>query len=186
MDNLIKMTENKDLENAVNYIKDIVSAYYNLDSSAYSIKSKKQDITKIKHIAVYLCHENLKMTITKLGSFFNCNHTMVVYIVKKYKGYLEWDYELKREIEEMKLLVNFKIAKSLNLNAVYYYIPLNEFTSIRFDNDKSIILQGFTQAEIDNLKIEGVDVSETERRAHHHQKFYILEKRNNEKDQNNT
>ena len=186
MENLLKMTAMNDLDKAVAYIKDIVSAYYNLDSSVYENKNRKQELTKVKHIALYLCYENLNITRSKLGSFFGCNHTMVVYIAKKYKGYLEWDADLRKEIEDITLLVKFKVADSLNLNEMYYYVPLNEFTSIRYGKSKSIILQGFSQEEIDKIKIEGIDGVETERRSHSHQKFYILEKRNNEKDNNHT
>jgi hypothetical protein len=184
MENLIKLTAMNDTAKTVAYIKDVVAAYYYGDGDVYENKSRKQEAAKIKQIAVLMCYETIKVTRSKIGSFFGYKHDMVIYIVKKYKGYLDWDVELKKELAEIREIIKFKVADGLNLNNMYYYIPLNDFTSIKFGKDKSIILQGFTEDEISKIKFNKIDEPEVERRKHKNQKFYILEKKENEKNDN--
>jgi hypothetical protein len=83
---------------------------------------------------------------------------------------------------------NTKIATELNLEKEYYYIPLNDFVSIKHNDGKAIILKGFTEKEINSIKFvddrSGQDFfnKPNEIKKHTNQKFYILEKRENEKD----
>ena len=114
---------------------------------------------------------------------------MVVHIGKTYEGYLKFDNHLRKELADIQNILNFKLAGELNLEKENYYIPLNDFVSMKNDEGKAIILKGFTDEEIKKIKIIDAETQEvlfkpTSAKAHTNQKFYILEKKQNEKNNN--
>jgi hypothetical protein len=179
----------KDVNKNIEFIKDIVAFFYGEDRSIYDNKSRKNNILKIKHISIYVCTKNLKITKVGLGKAFNCSHSMVVHIIKTYEGYLKFDNYLRKELTDIQNILNFKLAGELNLEKENYYIPLNDFISMKNDEGKAIVLKGFTDEEIKRIKIINSETQEvlfkpTSAKAHTNQKFYILEKKQDEKNNN--
>jgi hypothetical protein len=114
---------------------------------------------------------------------------MVVYVKKTYDGYLRFDNDLKKEFSDIQNILSFKLAGELNLEKENYYIPLNEFVSMKNENGKAIILKGFTDEEIRRIDIVDSETRQslfepTSAKIHTNQKFYILEKKTNEKNNN--
>lgn len=177
-----------DANKTIVFIKEVVAAYYNVNKDIYENKSRKQINVKVKHVAIYIVRKETKLSTIFIGKAFNVDHATVIYIQKKFDGYLEWDNDFKNEIKEIDNILKFKIADELNLAKDYYYIPLNEFVSIKHENGKAIILKGFTEKEIESIKFvdsrSGKEFFEDLKKArkHQNQKFYILEK--NEKNNN--
>lgn len=174
----------KDVDKSINFIKDVVCAYYNLSNDIYKSNSRKSDIVKTKHIAIYICKTHLNLKLIDLGQAFGFDHSNIVYVVKKIAGYIEFDPILKKQIEEIENILKFKAADTLKLEKEYYYIPLNDFVSIKHDEGKAIILKGFTEKEIEAINF--IDTRSgrnffdkpNELKSHTNQKFYILEKLN--------
>lgn len=189
MENIMKDSSLSDMNRNIEFIKDIVSFFYGESKIVYELKTRKSKILKIKHIAIYICAKNLKLTLVQLGEKFNYDHSMIVHIKKKYEGYLEFDNELKKELADIQNILNFRLAGELNLEKEHYYIPLNDFISIKNNNGKAIILKGFTDEEIKRIRITDSETNKsifepTEAKQHTNQKFYILEKKENEKNNN--
>jgi len=189
LDDIMKDQYFKDVNKNIEFIKDIVAFFYGEDRSIYNIKSRKNNILKIKHISIYVCTKNLKITKVGLGKAFNCSHSMVVHIIKTYEGYLKFDNYLRKELTDIQNILNFKLAGELNLEKENYYIPLNDFISMKNDEGKAIVLKGFTDEEIKRIKIINSETQEvlfkpTSAKAHTNQKFYILEKKQDEKNNN--
>jgi hypothetical protein len=185
----MKDTNFVDVNRNIEFIKDVVAFFYGEDKYIYEQKSRKSNIMKIKHIAIYICTKNLNITQVQLGKAFKCSHSMVVYIGKTYEGYLKFDNDLKKELVDIQNILNFKLAAELNLEKENYYIPLNEFVSMKNENGKAILLKGFTDDEIKRIDIidsqTGKSLFEpTSAKSHTNQKFYILEKKTNEKNNN--
>jgi hypothetical protein len=189
-ESIVGNTELNDIEKNANFIKDVVAAYYKTDKEVYNSKTRRAELLKVKQIAIYLCAMNFRMNTVQLGKFFGYDHSTIVYTKKKYDGYLEWDNELRKEIEEIQNILKFKVVDELKLEQEYYYVPLNEFASIKLGNGKSIILKGFTDNELQAIKFidsrNGGSFTEEKIRIRKHinQKFYILEKKDDEKDNN--
>lgn len=179
-----------DTDRTINFVKDVVAAYYNLDKENFNKNSRKSDVIKLKHIAIYIIKKNIKISTVSLGSKFGFNHATVVYIIKKFNGYLEWDSEFRKEIIDIENILNFKFIDELNMNKDYYYIPLNEFVSIKQDNNKAIILKGFTEEEInaiefkDNRNGNNFFNNPNIIKKHENQNLYILEKKYDESNKN--
>lgn len=189
LDDIMKDQHFSDVNKNIEFIKDVVSFFYGEDGSIYNNNSRKSNVLKIRHIAVYICTKNLKITKVSLGKAFNCSHSMVVHITKTYEGYLKFDNDLKKEISDIQNILNFRLAGELNLEKENYYIPLNDFISMKNEEGKAIILKGFTEEEIKKIRIINAETQEvlfkpTSAKAHTNQKFYILEKKQDEKNNN--
>lgn len=189
IENIMKDETFTDVNKNIDFIKDVVAFFYGEDRYIYEQKSRKSNIMKIKHVAIYICIKNLKITQVELGRAFKISHSMIVYIGKTYDGYLRFDNDLKKEITDIKNILNFKLAAELNLEKENYYIPLNEFVSMKNENGKAIILKGFTEDEIRRIDIIDSQTKQslfepTSAKSHTNQKFYILEKKTNEKNNN--
>jgi hypothetical protein len=189
LENIMKDENFADVNQNINFIKDVVAFFYGEDKYIYEHKSRKSNIMKIKHVAIYICTKNLNITKIKLGEAFKCSHSMVVYIGKTYDGYLRFDNDLKKEINDIQNILNFRLAGELNLEKENYYIPLNDFISMKNENGKAIILKGFTDDEISRIDIVDSKTKEslfepTSAKSHINQKFYILEKKTNENNNN--
>lgn len=178
-----------DTEKIIQLIKEELSCYYLVDKNIFESKSRKSNEIKIKHICIHLSMDYLKSTTTSMGKYFNLKHSMIIYINKKIKGYLEWDETFRKELKEIKSLLDFKIFNEENISKEKYYIPLNDFYSLKLEENKAIILKGFTEDEINSIKLVNKYnnkeyISIFEPRKHINQKFYILEKKDEEN--NNT
>ena len=189
IENIMKDQNFVDAHRNIEFIKDVVSFYYGEDKYIYEQKSRKSNIMKIKHIAIYVCTKNLNITKVELGKAFKCSHSMVVYVGKTYEGYLKFDQDLKKELEDIQNILNFRLAGELNLEKENYYIPLNDFVSMKNENGKAILLKGFSDDEISRIDIVDSKTREslfepTSAKSHINQKFYILEKKTNEKNNN--
>lgn len=186
MNNLMKDSLITDKGKNIRFIKDVVSAYYDMDISMFDIKTSRQENVKIRHVTIYLCKKKLDMGFTHIGKAFNIDHSTVMYITRKIEGYLEWDKELRTEIDEIENILTFKAIDELKIEEDYYYIPLNEFYSIKQEDGKAIILKGFTEKEIEALQFKDKRSGnlffnkEAKPKKHVNQKFYILEKKTEE------
>lgn len=169
-------------EKFIKFVKDIVAAFYGTDTSVYDSNSRKSEAIKVKHLAMYICRTELKASTLKVGKMFKVDHSTVVYIEKKFNGYLTWDYELKSDLAKILNMLKFQMADELNLSKDYYYIPLNDFVSVRLTDGKAIILKGFTEKDIEHLKFidsrNGQEIADQPIKyvKHTNQKYYILEK----------
>jgi hypothetical protein len=182
MENIVKDPLINDVERSINFIKDVVCSYYNLDNDIYESKSRQSNLVKAKHIAIFIAKKQLSLTLVDVGNAFKFDHSNIVYIVKKIEGYIEFDPRLRKEIEEIQNIIRFKATEKLRLEQDYYYIPLNEFSSIKPDQDKAVLFKGFSEEELNSIVIfdkrtgKPFFKNELEIRKHYNQNFYILEK----------
>lgn len=164
----------------IEFIKQIVCNYYKQDITLLEAKTRKREIIKCRQISMYLIAKNSKISLDKIGNKFNKGHCTVIHSKKLIASYLEWDRELKMEIEELQNVVKLKnkfITGNLNLDRDLYFIDLNEFSSVRFPNGKSIILTGFTDEEVKKFDFTREIAQATDGRKHTKTGMYVLEKK---------
>lgn len=189
VEDVMKNSNNTDLKRKIDFIKDIVAHFYGETKEVYDNKSRKHNIIKTRHVAVYICAINLKVRLVELAHYFNISHCLIIHIKKNYDGYLKFDADLRKEFAEIENILSFRLASELNLEKENYYIPLNEFVSMKDEENKAIIFKGFTDEEINNIRIANKNTNETmfkpvSAKKHKNQKFYILEKNKDEKNNN--
>ena len=167
------------------FVKNVVSSYYGQKIELFEQKTRKKAVIKLRQVAIYLMCKNSKMTLESIGKLFSKDHATVLYSRNVLEGYLIWDKELKKELEELQNLIDLKsraILENFSLEKDFYYIDLNDFISIK-NREKAIILSGYTKEEIENFKqLNNINIKEVN---HSKTGMYILNKIEHEKDENN-
>lgn len=184
-EDLISNSKSSYEKNFCEFVKNIVCSYYGQDIELFDQKSRKRAVIKLRQVAIYLMCKNSKMTLESIGRFFRKDHATVLYSRNVLEGYLIWDKELKKELDELQNLIELKsraILENFSLEKDFYYIDMNDFYSIK-NKEKAIILSGYTKEEIENFKkLNNINIKEVE---HNKTGMYILNKIENEKNENN-
>jgi hypothetical protein len=188
----VKNTNNK----TVDYIKSLISAYYEVDISIFNSKKRNIESVKPRHMAIYMVKKNTNLPLVQIGNIFNCDHSTVVHVEKKFTNYIEFDKDFKNEINEIQSIIDNKkieLNTNIDLNKDYYYIPLNDFKSIKIKENKAIILVNFNEKDLRYLKIidiRGEEVLYNHGKKvieHNNKKMCVLEKiKQDEKNNNNS
>jgi hypothetical protein len=91
---------------------------------------------------------------------------------------MQVDKKVKTQINYIQQTISLKSESALNgynLNELFYYIDLNNFESLRMGENKSILLTGFSEQELEQLKNVFLGIEEF--RKHNNTGMYILEKK---------
>lgn len=165
-------------ENAlVDFVKQVVCKYYCQDLDCLKLFTRRKEIVKVRQVSMYLILKNSKITLKRLGEHFGFNHATVIYSQRTICGYLEFDKDLQKEIDELQSSIFLKakaIVNNLDLQKDFYFIDLNNFTSLKIDNSKAIILSGYSADEEKKIK-KLLNYSLLDKK-HENTGMYILEK----------
>lgn len=169
----------KNYENIlINFIKEIVCNYYNVNEDVFYSKKKKRHFVKIKYVCIYLITTNTEVTVTDLGKRFNINHGTVIHGRDNIKGYLTYDDKLKKEVSDLQQMISEKaygFARQNALNENFHFIDLNEFYSAETEENKFVLFVGYNEKDIELIKKRL-----GKKRVNHHKetKLYLLELKN--------
>lgn len=140
----------------IDFIKSVVCNFYHESEEVYDIKTRRTEMVRIRHTAIYLCSINLKIGPSELSRHFNCNHSSVVHTLKKIRGYIEFDREFKKEIKEIQHIVTHRgkmVGGTMNLDADYYYINLNDTTTLRLPDGGAIAFSEVSKEQIEVIRV---------------------------------
>ena len=169
------------------FIIKVVRMYYKLDEDYNKSKSRKTDVVLGRQMAMYLVRKHTNMSLSRIGSFFNKDHATVLHSVKVIDNYMFYHKERKQEVWELNRIIKFKSAainEDLNWKNEYYYIDLDEFSSLRMGTtDQAILMKGFTNEEVEEFS----KIFKHLKSVRHHNKtgMYILERLNKLNDEEN-
>lgn len=176
-------------DSAMQFIKEVVARYYGMDVSCFDMnRIRKKELVKVRQVSMFLIAKNIKVSLVDIGKHFGKDHSTVIHARRTIENYLSWDKDLQREVSELENAIRVKVSVkegSFNLENDFYYIDLNNISSLKVSKTKSIILSGFTDEEV--KRISQMFKSVPEQRKHKNTGMYILEKnKKNEEDKNNT
>ena len=161
----------------VAFVKEVLAAYYNVDTSVFTGNKRNGKYIHIRHTAVYFIFKTVPMTKTELAKRFDIDHSTVVYIIKKMDGFLEWDKKLVSEYSKIDNIIRHKthtLGNTIDFEKDFYYIEMNDIVSFK-KGKKAIILTGFSPAEIKTMA-QGM-LKDCEQRFHQNTGIYIMEKK---------
>jgi hypothetical protein len=169
------------------FITKMVAGYYSLPGNYYTMKSRKREIVKGRQVAMYLIYKNAKkVTLARIGEHFaGKDHATVLHSVKTTNDHLETDKAFVKEVAELQEVVTFKrqaTHEDADLMKEYYYMDFDSFTSMRLKYGRSIMMSGFSDTELEVIKKALGTVEEM--RKHTKTGMYILEKREDEENDN--
>ena len=137
-------------ENIVNYILTIIQIYSDLKYDYYFKKSRKVELVKARHLAMYFAKEYTETSLKKLGRKFNKDHSTIIHGINRIKNGIKYEPDVSKDVKNIKKIIHTRISAMLgdvDIEEQYYYIDLNSIYSIKIDNTKSIILNGFNEEE---------------------------------------
>jgi hypothetical protein len=140
----------------INFCKEIICKYYGKEITYLDTPSRKHEFVKVRQVCMYMIRKTLKIGFTKIGIEFNKDHATIIHAVKKIEGFLEYDKELQKEINDLDKILKLKSNANINnidLEKDFYYIDMNNCNTIKLTPQKSIIFVGFSKEEIENMSL---------------------------------
>ncbi len=171
--NQIEIPENE----VVKFIKQICAMYFEVPEEVYDQKTRKAEIIKVKHYAMYFSQKHTNMNFETIANIFKLkSHSSINTTITKIDGLLDWDKKTRQEVNDIETIIRLKgLAKGYRIDLQkYYFINLNTLKSVREDSERAILFVGYSDEEIE--KILGSDVTI---REHNNTQKYILENNKN-------
>lgn len=156
-----------------------IQEHFFLDSDYVTNKTRKREYVWARQIGMFLISKNGKINLSDIGRLYKKDHATVIHAKKAVSEQMDISKNTKQEIKliESKILQKFNIyKKNPKSNDEYYYINFNNYTSIRFTDNKGMILTGFKDSDIQKF-IEFLQLSNFQTMKHKKTGHYILEQK---------
>jgi hypothetical protein len=153
--------------------------HFSLPIDFNSNKTRKREYVYARQIGMYLMSKQTNFTLVRIGiEFGNKDHATVLHSKRTINDLMDSSKKIKEEIKSLENLILYKIkviTEKKNADDSYYYINFDNYTSVRFSDDKGILLTGFKSYEVFSLLKKLTD-EHLETREHNKTGYYILEK----------
>jgi chromosomal replication initiator protein len=91
---------------SVERVIEVVCRYYNVTSEALISSNRKSDITRARHVGMYLARTETDASLPQIGAQFGPrDHTTVLHGIEKITALVETDPQLRRDILEIKAML---------------------------------------------------------------------------------
>jgi hypothetical protein len=154
-----------------------------------SHRTRKREFVYARQIAMMLISKYTRFSLAKIGQEFGGrDHATVLHSKRTIQNLCDGSKKIKEEVDKIEKLILYKmkvLKQKKSFDDSYYYINFDKYTSLRFSDNKGIIVTGFTKKELFDmlsaLTEQPVDIKE-----HNETGFYILEKNGNDSDTRDT
>ena len=85
-----------------------VADYFSLDPGVIKGESRKKDIARARHIAVYLIREMTGMSLPRIGDVFGRDHSTIINSCDKVVSMMEESADIKNSISDIKRMITEK------------------------------------------------------------------------------
>lgn len=99
---LENMQNTLDQNNLSTKITTICFAHFNLPTEKALDDSREAEVIKAKYFGMYFMKEELNLSTSDIGRYFNKSHSTVIHALNKMKDYLEIDKSYVAEYEALK------------------------------------------------------------------------------------
>lgn len=159
------------------YIITVVGKYFDIDYRYYLTNSRKRELAYARQISMYFIKKFTQLPLELIGKkFSDKNHATVLHSIKTINNLMQIDKEVRKQIYDLDKVIRYKAkanVQGISLEKDFYFIDFDNFTSIRYNTGKGIILTGFSDEEIECLKKYLAGKVET--RSHQNTGIYIIE-----------
>lgn len=100
-----KISQNKPkLNTTIQKVIKTVADHYHLKQQVIKGKSRKKKITRARHVAMYICKEDLDESYSEIGRWFsNRDHSTVIHAYQKIEGMLENNQQMIQEVSAIRM-----------------------------------------------------------------------------------
>lgn len=132
-------------------VKSVVCKYYELPVSIFDSKSRIRNVIKAKQTSVHFMRKLLpNATLIYIGKECRYDHCSVIHCIKNIRNLLEIDKETQTDIVEITRIIEIEqsaIDIDGDIEKSYHFVNMNDCISIKLQNNKDIVLAGFTLEE---------------------------------------
>lgn len=169
-------------ERIVTMVMELVANELNEPINIYDVKSRVRNVVVAKQMVAYAIRNlDISVPLSYIAKRLKSHHATVIHSVKTFDAVIKTDPELKKCYENVMLKAKAPFNGMDSTDGVisdFYYINMNNCISIRFSNEKSVILSGYTMDEALGVSALGGDGKTLlEPREHINTGFYILERK---------
>lgn len=95
---------NKELNsrNLCHKIVEVCFNYFDVDVRKALAEDRKHNVIQAKHFSMFFMKEELNLTDSEIGRYFNNNHSTVIHAIKRMTGYVEMDKVYQKYYKEIK------------------------------------------------------------------------------------
>lgn len=132
-----------------------VADHFNTNIDFIKSKSHTLGIIIPRQIAIYLHRKFTDLTLAEIGSIFGSkDHTTVMNSLKRVENRCDTEKYFKSKVKQIELHIKKCISMHEDPTAFdfYYTLDLDNFDSVRFKDEKFIVMKGFTDEEIEAIQ----------------------------------
>ena len=85
-----------------------VCEFHGVDFNEFKMHSRKMNIIRAKHQAIYLLREFTPWPLHRIGSLFDLDHSTVIHALKSVKDQCDTDLYYAREVQMLTEIINPK------------------------------------------------------------------------------
>ena len=153
--------------------------HFNLPEDFTTNITRKREYVYGRQIAMYLMTKYTRYSLAKIGEKFGGkDHATVLHAKRTIIDLISTSKNIKREVNiiESRILNQVKIiVEKQSTDDDYFYLNMNNYTSLKSSDQKGILFTGFTEEEIKKI-IELADLKELSMKHHSQTGHYILER----------
>lgn len=135
----------------------IISNHFGIDFDKYLHRIHKREIVQARQIAMYLAKKltdklsktkGEEVSLKEIGRKFLRDHSTVIHSIKTINNLIYTEKKFRGEIKRLEEEI-FPILENMGATTNENFIDMNNSTSFKIDNEKAIILTGFSEREIE-------------------------------------
>jgi len=156
-----------------------IRQHFALSEDFHVLKTRKREYAYARQVAMTLIGKHTKFSLGKIGDMFGGrDHATVLHSKRTICNLMEISKKIKNEVLQIEKTILYKvklISQKQTENEEYYYINFDNYTSVKYADNKGIILTGFSFNETDAI-LKAINEKYIETMHHKNTGHYILEK----------
>ncbi len=156
-----------------------VCEFYQVEQNDIIIPNRKREVVMAKQVSAYFIKEATpRSTLKQIAKSLNYNHATVIHCFKTVKNLIEVDSTIKEDINKLRQIFTIKgiLEDPLPDERLYYYVDLQNCTSVKLGTKKAIIFSGMTLEEIQAIIQSIPNIITPTQREHKNTGLLLIEK----------
>ena len=165
-----------------------IREHFALNDDFHLVQTRKREYVYARQIAMTLISKHTKFSLGKIGEMFGGkDHATVLHSKRTICNLMETSKSINAEVIKIEKTILYKvkvISQKQSANEEYYYINFDNYTSVKYADNKGIILTGFSFNETAAI-LEAINEKYIDTMHHKNTGHYILEKTSHDSNSRN-
>jgi hypothetical protein len=156
-----------------------VCDFYQVEHSDIIIPNRKREVVTVKQVSAFFIKRAMpRSTLKQIAISLKCNYATVIHSLKTIKNLIEVDSCIKDDINKLSHIFTLKgiLDDPLPDERLYYYVDLQNCTSLKISTKKAIVFTGMTPAEIQEIIESMPNIKTPQQKDHKNTGLLLIEK----------